>query len=213
MKFDKLVHILKDDPVFESSLLFAGDVDTNNVRKQLSRWVRAGRIDQLRRGLYVLAPPYQRKQAHPFTIANRLVRGSYVSCFSALSYYGMIPEHSASITSVTVKRPGIWKTALGRYEYKHIKTEYFHNYQLVDLGNKQFTFIATREKALLDLIYLVPQSDNMAYLRELRLQIDELFDRQKFNSMIEKTQSPKLQRAASHIEEIYMVEIEGFETL
>jgi predicted transcriptional regulator of viral defense system len=63
------------------------------VRRQISRWVKVGRLHQLRRGLYALAPPYQKIVPHPFLVANRLVQGSYVSLQSALAHYGMIPEY------------------------------------------------------------------------------------------------------------------------
>lgn len=58
MKFERLLS-LRDQPIFETVILLAGDVDVNDVRRQLSRWERSGRIRQLRRGLYTLAPPYQ----------------------------------------------------------------------------------------------------------------------------------------------------------
>ena len=92
MIFEKLLKIVEAEPVFETGLLLAGDENPFDVRKQLSRWVNSGRIYQLRRGLYALAPPYQKTTPHPFLIANRMVRGSYVSCQSALAFYGLIPE-------------------------------------------------------------------------------------------------------------------------
>ena len=58
MEFDHLVEILKDEQVFETGLLLADDVDPNHIHRQLTRWTNAGKIYQLRRGLYALAPPY-----------------------------------------------------------------------------------------------------------------------------------------------------------
>ena len=60
MEFTYLLEIVGDEPVFGTALLLAGDVDADDVRRQLSRWVSAGRLYQLRRGLYALAPPFQR---------------------------------------------------------------------------------------------------------------------------------------------------------
>jgi len=70
MNFERLLRIVGDEPVFETGLLLAGEVDPRHVRRQLSRWVRAGRLYQLRRGLYALAPPYRKVKPHPFLIAN-----------------------------------------------------------------------------------------------------------------------------------------------
>ena len=73
MRFEDLLGVVGDEPVFEPGLLLAGDVDSADVRRQLSRWTRAGRLYQLRRGLYALAPPYQKVRPHPFLVANRMV--------------------------------------------------------------------------------------------------------------------------------------------
>jgi len=43
MEFTRLVAIVGDESVFETGLLLAGDMDPAHVRRQLSRWVRAGR--------------------------------------------------------------------------------------------------------------------------------------------------------------------------
>lgn len=58
MEFEHLLEIVGDEPIFETGLLLAGEVDPDNIRRQLSRWTKARRLYQLRRGLYALAPPY-----------------------------------------------------------------------------------------------------------------------------------------------------------
>ena len=113
MKFSELIKIVGDEPVFETGLLLTGEVDPANVRRQLSRWTNSVKLYQLRRGLYALAPPFQKIKPHPFLIANRMVRGSYVSCQSALAYYGLIPEYVPTVTSVTTGRPARWQTPFG----------------------------------------------------------------------------------------------------
>ncbi|RME91459.1 MAG: hypothetical protein D6770_00340 [Anaerolineae bacterium] len=52
MEFSRLLELVGDEPLFEAGLLLTGDVDPNDVRRQLSRWVKAGWVVQLRRGLY-----------------------------------------------------------------------------------------------------------------------------------------------------------------
>jgi len=105
MKFESSLSLVGDQPLFETGLLLAGNVDPNDIRRQLSRWVKAGKIRQLRRGLYMLEPPHQSVAPHPFLIANALVPGSYVSEQSALAYYGLIPEYAPRTVSVTTLRP------------------------------------------------------------------------------------------------------------
>jgi predicted transcriptional regulator of viral defense system len=170
MKFTRLLEIVGQEPVFHSSLLLAGELDSVDLGRQLSRWVKSGRLIQLRRGLYTLSEPHQKIAPHPFFVANRLKRASYVSLQSALEYHGLIPEYVPSITSVTTGRPETFSTPLGSFIFKHIKKEIFFGYQEVELGSGQSAFVARPEKALLDLFYLTPGSDDIRYLKELRLQ-------------------------------------------
>ncbi len=199
MEFDKLLDMVGDEPVFASALLLAGDVDAANVRRQLSRWVKAGRLYQLRRGVYALAPPYQKVKPHPFVVANALVQGSYVSLQSALAHYGLIPEYTPVVTSVTTARPGRWPTPLGDMIFRHIKTAWFHGYRQVEVAEGQRAFVASPEKALLDLVYLEPGADVPAYLAELRLSNLDRLDLDALIRLAEESGSPKLVRAARHI--------------
>lgn len=211
MEFARLVELIGEEPVFESSLLLAGEVDERDVRRQLSRWRKAGRLYQLRRGLYALAPPYQKIKPHPFVIANRMVRGSYVSCQSALSHYGLIPEYVPVTVSVTTVRPGHWETPLGIFEFHHIKTDWLRGYRLLDLGGGQKALAASPEKALLDLIHLRPGGDSPQYLRELRLQNLEQLDIDELQRLAGSTGRPKLRRAAKFIVELAGDEAEEYE--
>lgn len=229
MEFATLLEIVGREPVFEAGLLLAGDVDPDNVRRQLSRWTATGRLFQLRRGLYALAPPFQKVKPHPFLVANRLVRGSYVSLQSALAHYGLIPEAVPVTTSVTTLRPARWDTPLGVYEYRHVKTDLFFGYQLADtfatlpgltartgsagLGNEQQAFVATPEKALLDLVHLHPGGDAPGYLQELRLQNLGRLDLDRLRSQAGRASSPKLRRTTDRIVELAMSEAEEYETL
>ena len=213
MEFRQLLQIVGEDPLFETGLLLAGPVNPADVRRQLSRWTASGRLVQLRRGLYSLAPPYQKVRPHPFLVANRLVRGSYVSLHSALAHYGLIPEYVAVTTSVTTVRPGQWQTELGAYSFRHIKADLFYGYQRIELGGGQHAFVASPEKALLDLIYLQPEGDTPPYLRELRLQNLERLDLEELGRLAERAQSPKLQRAAAHIVELAQAEALEYEIL
>jgi len=213
MEFSTLLEIVGQEPVFETGLLLAGGVDPANVRRQLSRWTAAGRIFQLRRGLYALAPPFQKVKPHPFLVANHMMHGSYVSLQSALAHYGLIPEAVPVTTSVTTLRPARWETALGVYEYRHVKAGLFFGYQLADLGNEQQAFVATPEKALLDLVHLQPGGDAPAYLQELRLQNLDRLDLDRLQSQAARASSPKLRRAADQIVQLAAAEAEEYETL
>ena len=212
MEFEQLIRIVGDEPVFETGFLLAGNANSKDVILQLSRWTKAGRFHQIRRGLYALATPYQKVKPHPFLVANRMVRASFVSCQSALEFHGLIPEHTPAVVSVTTSRPGRWKTPLGDFEFRHIKKELFSGYQLSDLGVGQKAFVATPEKALLDVVYLQPGGDAESYLNELRLKNLEKLDIASLQLLAAKSRSPKLVRAVKQIATMVGKEAEEYRT-
>ena len=198
MKFQELAVTVADEPLFESGLLLAGAVDPAEVRRQLSRWTRSGRIHQLRRGLYALAPPWCKLTPHPFLVANRLSPGSYVSGLSALAFAHAIPEYVAEVTSVSTGRPMLRHTPLGRFSFRHLKAGSMFGYRLVDLGQDQRAFVAEPEKALLDVVHLQPDGDGVAYLEELRLDFDAL-RLDVLDAFAAAAATPKLARAAERV--------------
>ncbi len=199
MKFDELLASIAKQPFFETGLLLAGAVDPADVRRQLSRWTKSGRVIQLRRGLYALAAPYQQTPPHPFLIANSLLPGSYISLQSALAYYGLIPEYVAQTLSVTTQRPSSWHNILGDFRFQHIAPHLFFGYQQVSITPGQVAFISYPEKALLDLVHLTLDGDEPAYLAGLRLQNLERLDPQRLQMLADRTRKPKWLRAAARI--------------
>ena len=137
MKFQDLLNLVAAEPLFETSLLLAGDVQRQALQRQLARWAGDGRLQQVRRGLYSLAPPYRHVTPHPFLTANRMVSASYVSCQSALAWHGLIPEYTPVTVSVTTGRPGTWETPFGRFIFRHVKIDLFWGYVLVDVAPGQ----------------------------------------------------------------------------
>jgi predicted transcriptional regulator of viral defense system len=170
MKFQELVELAGDLPLFRASLLLAGNRDPLDVRRQLARWNAAGKIVQLRRNVYALAAPWRRVEPHPFLIANELQQASYVSLQSALAHHGLIPEAVPVTTSVTAGRPATIETKLGRYSYQHVRPEAFFGYHRVPIVGDQDALVADPAKALLDLVHLTPGGDAADHLHSLRLE-------------------------------------------
>ena len=212
MDFERLLELIGDEPLFETGLLLAGRVNPAAIRLQLGRWVKSGRIIQLRRGLYAIAPPYQKIAPHPFHIANRLQRGSYVSLQTALAFHGYIPEGVHQTLSVTSGRPGQFSTPLGNFVFRHIKPDLLRGYRMIDLDGQQ-AWAATPEKALLDLVYLQTGADSEAYLNELRLQNLDQLDVDLLASYRQVFGSPKMNRAIDLVLKMRMEQSRDYETL
>jgi predicted transcriptional regulator of viral defense system len=123
-----------------------GSNNANTIYKTVERLSKNGILSKLNKGLYFTAatPP------DLFEIANGLYVPSYVSLESALYRYGVISQAPYTITSVSTNRSKK-KTALNNeFEYTHLNPKYFFGYV-----RDRDILIASREKALLDLLYLV----------------------------------------------------------
>jgi predicted transcriptional regulator of viral defense system len=196
MKLCDLLALIGGATLFDASTLLAGPDSPAEVRRQLSRWVASGRVIQLRRGLYVLAPPFARASPNVFVIASKLRKPSYVSLQSALSYHGAIPESVPSVTSVTTGRPGRCETALGDFIYRHMGPSLFWGYREATVGEGGSAYVALPEKALLDLFYFTPGSIRASFVRELRL-APAVLDPGSLQRFANRAAKPKLIRAAA----------------
>jgi predicted transcriptional regulator of viral defense system len=199
MKFDELLTLVGDEPVFSSSLLDVVSISQRQARLQLVRWVNARKLIRLRRSLYVLNRPFRKIEPHPFLLANRIRKASYVSLQSALSHFGMIPEYVPVVVSVTTGRPEEVRTGLGAYAFRHVRKALFGGFLSVTVAPGQTAFLATPEKALLDLIYLTPGGDQPAYIKELRLQNRSALSRQALKETARLFSSPRIDRAIEGI--------------
>lgn len=212
MKFESLLARVPPTGLFRTGDILAGEKNPLDVRRQLDRWVKSGKVVQLRRGVYQLSLPYRTSPAHPFLTANLLRRASYISLHSALSHYGMIPENVPVVTSVTGGRPEELETPVGRFLFRHVKSSAFFGFLEKEIAPGQAVRMATPEKALADLIYLTPGSDQVDYLEELRLERPEAFDAEALLDTAERMRSNKLKRSITQLIQLWE-EDAGHETL
>lgn len=213
MVFTELLALVEKEPLFETGFLLVGAQNSGYVRRQLSEWVRLGKLWQLRRGLYGLAPPFQKVTPHPFYVANQMVSGSYVSLQSALAYYGMIPEYVPAVTSVTSRKSNRWTTPFGEMIFRTLRPNLLFGYKRVLVASEQEVFIATPEKSLLDLIYLQPGGDDEDFLRSLRLQNLSRLNLERFEQMAHQFHKPKLDRAVPVVATLAIEERDHYKPL
>jgi len=80
---------------------------------------------------------------------------SYVSLEWACQYHRLIPEKVTTITSVTTSRSKQFNTPVGVFTYDHLPiSSYSVGVQMVKLEGGRHALIATKEKALVDLLIL-----------------------------------------------------------
>ena len=168
---------------FMPSALEAVYPHNDDINGKAERLVREGKLLRIRRGLYVVSPKVSGQRLSEFVIANHIYGPSYISMQSALRFYGLIPEAVYSLTSVTTKVSKTFATPLGNFNYTHASDPYYP-IGVTSLEEEGAYFLmATREKALCDLIVFTPgvnlryRKEIISYLEEdLRIDLADIMD-------------------------------------
>ena len=179
MMFKELITLLVKQKFLVFSLedlrTFYPKVKYDTLKKSLFRWKKAGWIAGLRRGLYELTFPGDLKLPDLY-LANKIYTPSYVSLETALSSYGIIPEITIAVTSVTSKPTRRFKNQHGLFIYRTVQSRAFCGYQ-IEKYNGHDVLIAEPEKALVDYLYLNTCHSTTFDITALRL------DRKKIKKM------------------------------
>lgn len=198
MKYKEIIEVFARRPFFETAeLLTLFDEPELQIMAELSRWVRDGKLIQLRRGKYLLPELYQKDPAHLFYISNYLYTPSYISFFSALQFYQMIPEYVPRVQALSTRQTASWNTALGIFTYTSARQNRFFGYDMHTLGNalQQRAYIATPEKALLDICLFQTGEWTKERWAGLRLQNTESLNPDLFNEYLHRLNSTRAFRA------------------
>lgn len=206
MNLEQLFDITKNMPVFDTETLLTGVPNPTSIRVQIARWVKSGKLIQLKRGVYLIPEKYRKVDIYEPYVASILKKPSYITMEKALEYYDIIPEAVTVYTSVTTKRPWTFSSQLGKFEYRHIRKSLFWGYKPITV-NKQTAFIATPEKALLDLFYMNDIQVTEDYLVGLRLQNTKQLSGTRLISFARKFNKPKMIKAAKTLKD-FIIKIE-----
>lgn len=120
----------------------------------VKRAIANGEIIHIRRGLYCIAPKFQKGSINLYALAQHIYGPSYISLESALSWHGWIPEAVYTLTSVSFKKSKEFNTPLGMFSYTRVpqKVFYANVERLADEAGNIF-LIASPMKALADYVY------------------------------------------------------------
>ena len=198
---------------FHRTFSALGCFDINQVRmvqpgfdrNALTRWLANGYIVQLKNGLYAFKD-WTMISGADLIAANLMYRPSYISLYSALAHYGMIPEFVAQTTSVTTLKTASFNNEMGMFDYRHIKPELYWGYKLVDSVSQRNIFMALPEKALLDLLYLSPNLKTEDDMLQLRLDEDFMtgeYDLERTRQFLERFNSKALDHRFNLLQRVY----------
>lgn len=156
-----------------------------NLKKpkdKIAALVAEGKIIRVKRGLYVFGENWRRAPISLEIAANVLYGPSCVSFEYALNRYGLLAERSSVITSLAIGDSKTFETPLGTFEYRAIDREKFKiGIEYRNLEKEGGYLIASKEKALVDLVYRTPGIRTLEQLRYFlfeEMRIDEMMFRE-----------------------------------
>ena len=129
----------------EISLIWQ-DTNINNTKSRVNYFVQSGKLFSPRKGIYVKDNDYDR-----FEFATKLYSPSYISLETVLRKEGVIFQYYESNFVISYLSREI-SCNKEKYIYKKIKNQVLLN--PAGIENKENYFIATKERAFLDAIYL-----------------------------------------------------------
>lgn len=194
MTFDELIRSFGSHAAFsrsDLSLMFRESDAALGV--SLYRLKKAGKLLELKRGLYALAEPWRKATLHAPLAANLIYSPSYLSGLWALSWYGIIPEKTELYTSVTTRPTRNFENSFGRFSYRTLKPALFTGCERMQLAGADI-LIATPEKAIADHFYLESGEWGEGRMESMRFDPDDIDDK-KLEAFLGATGESRLERA------------------
>ena len=120
----------------------------------VNRALKDESLVHISRGLFLIPSMYNKRVVDCFELAQVIYGPSFISCESALSHHGLIPETVYTITSVTTKRSRDVSTPLGIFSYKKIPKDHFLVGVERVVRESGIFFVARFWRAIADLIFI-----------------------------------------------------------
>jgi len=196
---EKVIYQIPADVFTDHDLINLVGESANSRYGLVKRACARKGIIRIKRGLYCLAPEYQRRRLNLYQVAQYIYGPSYVSMESALSYHGWIPEAVRAVTMTCMKTSKDFLTPLGAFHFKQIPAAVFYGeVDRVCADDGGIFFMAKPLKALADYVYVHKQDWRglKPLVENLRIEPDSFQGilKEEFDSLHESYHSRRVQR-------------------
>jgi predicted transcriptional regulator of viral defense system len=189
-------------------LLGEESVVAGTARTMLYRWVKAGHVYRLKKGVYMTRRFFERHRADAdfaSTISAILITQSYVSLEFILQRHGILTDVTYPVSAVTLKHTRVIESVLGTFVYRNIKESLFNGYTISDYLGVPFAQ-ASVAKALFDFLYLRPLDERCSFpnynlAEDLRLNLADIseIERTEFAGFVEASKSRKMEKIITNL--------------
>jgi hypothetical protein len=131
---------------FKDVLLMWGESDVNFVKKKINRYVKAGKLNAIRRGIYSKEKNYDK-----YELATKIYTPSYIGLETVLGAAGITFQAYGQIFAISYATKEL-ECDGQKYSYRKIKDTILTNQSGIE--SRENYSIASPERAFLDVIYL-----------------------------------------------------------
>ena len=188
--------------------------DDAHARTALYRWVKAGHLVALKKGVYMhlrFFEQHRQDAAFAPAVSAILLPQSYLSLEYVLQQHGILTEITYPVTAITIKNTRTIVNSLGTFVYRHIRPDLYQGFQIMEAYGVPYAQ-ASVAKALFDTLYLRPLPADLEAQRydlaeDLRLNLEEFTreEREEFAGYVLEREtigkgSAKMRRVLNNLE-------------
>ena len=180
-----------------------GMENPGHVRILLYRWVKAGHIVPIKKGIYMSRRFFELHSGDanfPAAISAILLPQSYVSLEFILQRHAILTDVTYPVTAITTKNTRRIVNRAGTFWYRSIRPDLYRGFTISEYFGIRLAE-ARIPKALFDYLYLRPipttfRSPDINLAEELRLNLEEFSpaDREDFGSFVEESRNLKMRQ-------------------
>ena len=192
-------------------LLGDESVARGTIQTGLYRWMKAGQVYQLKKGVYMTRRFFELHRADMNfapAISAILIPQSYVSLEFVLQKHGILTETTYPTSAVTLKHTRVIENKLGTFTFRNIKENLYKGFVISDYLGIPFSQ-ATSAKALFDYLYLRSwkgknQLSSYNLVEDLRLNLEDFSEEEltEFVGFIETSKSRKMDQILKNLRKI-----------
>jgi predicted transcriptional regulator of viral defense system len=189
-------------------LLGDESVAAGTIQTALYRWMKAGHVYQLKKGVYMTRRFFELHRADADfspAVSAILIPQSYVSLEFILQKHAILTDVSYPISAVTLKHTRVIENKLGIFTFRNIKENLYTGFEISDYLGISFSQ-ATSAKALFDYLYLRSwkgknQLFSYSLVEDLRLNLEDFSEEEQneFVGFIETSKSRKMDQILKNL--------------
>jgi len=189
-------------------LLGDESVAAGTIQTALYRWMKAGQIIQLKKGVYMTRRFFEQNHADADfapMVSAILIPQSYLSLEYILQRSAILTEMTYPVTAVTLKQTRVFENKLGTFSYRNIKSDLYQGFLFSEYMGIPIAQ-ATVAKALFDFLYLRPWKGSQRLAgydlaEDLRLNLEDFSesDQVEFSTFVEISNSKKMDQILKNL--------------